>query len=327
GCQPPSTNCGTPSGLAATNITQTSATLGWAAVSGATSYNLQWKLGSSSTWTTVSGLTTTSYALSGLSASTTYNYQVQAVCSAGAGNYSAAASFTTQSSGGGGCTDVYEANESRTAAKSITPGTAITAKISSTTDKDYFKFNNTSAARNVKVELTGLPADYDLKLYRSSTLVRTSENAGTADEVVIYNNTQAVTTYTAYVYGYNGAYDNSVCYNLLATISSGAFRTDGSTDGQTQQIEIPVVFENAGFGLFPNPANQQVTVEVPMENEADVTVSIMDPAGKVAAQQSRTLSKGDNRMQFDLNTLARGIYFVQVRNGQEMHTRKLVVSQ
>lgn len=327
GCQPPTTDCGTPSGLAATNITQTGATLSWSAVSGAASYNLQWKPGTSSTWTTVSGLTTTSYALSGLTAGTAYNYQVQAVCSTGSSNYSAAAAFTTQTSGGGGCTDVYESNETRSAAKSITPGTTITAKISSTSDKDYFKFNNTTTARNVKVELTNVPADYDLKLYRGSTLVRTSENAGTANETVIYNNTLAVATYTAYVYGYNGANNNSVCYNLLATISSGAFRSDGSTDGQTQEIEIPVVFENAGFGLFPNPASQQVIVEVPMENEGDVTVSIFDPAGKVSAQQHRNLAKGDNRIEFDLSSMARGIYFVQVRNGERLHTRKLVITR
>lgn len=325
GCQPPSTSCGTPSGLAASNITQTGATLTWGAVSGATSYNLQWKLASSSTWTTVSGLTTTSYALSGLTASTAYNYQVQAVCSGGNSSYSAAASFTTQSSGG--CTDIYESNETRQTAKAITPGTAITAKIGTSTDKDYFKFSNTTANRNVKVDLTNLPLDYDLKLYRGSTLVGTSENGGTTSEQLIYNNTQAVATYTAYVYGYNGAFNNSLCYTLLASLSSGSFRSDGSTDGDVTQIELPVVFENAGFGLYPNPANQQVTVEIPMENEAEVTVSIFDLSGKVAAQQHRTLGKGDNKMQFDVRQLPNGVYFVQVRNGADSHTRKLIINE
>lgn len=325
GCQPPTVTCGTPSGLSAGSITQTGATLSWGAVSGANTYNLQWKLGSSSTWTTVSGLTSTSYALSGLTANTAYNYQVQAICTAGSSSYSTAASFTTQSAGG--CTDTYEANETRNTAKAITPGTAITAKIGTSTDKDYFKFSNTTANRNVKVDLTNLPLDYDLKLYRGSSLVGTSQNSGTASEQLIYNNTQAVATYTAYVYGYGGAFNNSVCYTLLASLSSSNFRSDGSTDGQVEQIEIPVMFENAGFGLFPNPASQQVTVEVPMETEADVTVSIMDPAGKVAAQQHRTLGKGDNQMLFDVSSMPNGIYFVQVRNGDTTLTRKLVKSE
>lgn len=46
--------CGVPTGLAASAITTTTgATLGWSAVSGATSYNLQYKLATASTWTTV----------------------------------------------------------------------------------------------------------------------------------------------------------------------------------------------------------------------------------------------------------------------------------
>gem|GEM_PF-2044288 len=87
--------CNAPTGLTASNITNTSATLSWSAVSGALSYNLQWKAASSGTWNTVSGLASTSYNLSGLTAGTTYNYQVQTVCSGGTSSYSSTASFTT----------------------------------------------------------------------------------------------------------------------------------------------------------------------------------------------------------------------------------------
>jgi bacillolysin len=87
--------CNAPSGLTASNVTNTSATLSWNAVSGALSYNLQWKAATSGTWNTVSGLTSTSYNLSGLTAGTTYNYQVQTVCSGGTSSYSGTASFTT----------------------------------------------------------------------------------------------------------------------------------------------------------------------------------------------------------------------------------------
>jgi hypothetical protein len=48
-----------PIGLTSSSITTTSATVSWTAVSGAVTYNLQWKLSSSSTWTTVTGITTT----------------------------------------------------------------------------------------------------------------------------------------------------------------------------------------------------------------------------------------------------------------------------
>ena len=87
--------CSTPSGLTSSSITNTSATISWAAVSGAVTYNLQWKASTSSTWTTVTGLATTSRSLTPLTAGTTYQFQVQTVCAAGTSGYSSVASFTT----------------------------------------------------------------------------------------------------------------------------------------------------------------------------------------------------------------------------------------
>lgn len=328
GCEPPGGGggCGTPGSLSASNVTQTSATLNWGSVSGATAYNLQWKLSSASTWTTVPGLTSTSHNLSGLTAGSTYNFQVQADCNGTTGSYSAPASFTTQS-GGGGCSDPYEANNSRNAAKSITPGTAINALIGTSSDNDYFKFNVTSSNRNIKIDLTNLPLDYDLRLYRNNSQVGISQNAGTTPEQIIYNNANTSATYYPRVYGYNGAFSTSQCYTLLVSLSSTAWRTDGSTDGQVTTIEIPVDFEDAGFAMWPNPATDRLTVEVPLEADSEVQVSIFDAAGKAAVQQQRTLVKGDNQFTLDLQGLSNGVYMVQVRNGEVAKVRKLVVNK
>ena len=89
--------CGTVSGLAASAVSQQGASLSWSAVNGATSYNLQWGPASNPAANSVSGLTTTNYALSGLSANTAYAFQVQAICSGTVGSYSAAISFNTLS--------------------------------------------------------------------------------------------------------------------------------------------------------------------------------------------------------------------------------------
>ncbi|MBL7782072.1 MAG: T9SS type A sorting domain-containing protein [Saprospiraceae bacterium] len=331
GCQPPTGGgtCGVASGLSATSITQTSATVSWSAASGATSYNLQYKLSSSSTWTTITGITTTSRSLTGLTANSTYNYQVQTVCGGTSAAYSTAASFTTLASGGGTCVDTYESNNTRNTAKTVPVNSTFTAQIASASDVDWYKFANTSATSRIKVDLTTLPADYDVRLYRgtSNTILAQSQNAGTADEVMIYNTTTVSTSYYAYVYGYNGAFSNTQCYTIRISLSSSNFRTDGSTDGEVQEIEVPVIFENAAFGMFPNPAGEQVTVEVPMEADADVQVTIVDPSGKAAIQQNRVMGKGDNRMNFDISRLANGIYFVEVRNGDSKSTRKLVVQR
>ncbi|MBK8555511.1 MAG: fibronectin type III domain-containing protein [Lewinellaceae bacterium] len=141
GCQPPSGggSCGTPSGLSAGSITQNSAALSWGTVSGATSYNLQWKVSTAGTWTTVTGLSSAAYSLSGLSANTTYNFQVQAVCGGTSGSYSGAASFNTLSSSS--CSDAYESNNSRSTAKVIPVNTDISAQIATASDLDWYRFS------------------------------------------------------------------------------------------------------------------------------------------------------------------------------------------
>ncbi|MBK8965335.1 MAG: M43 family zinc metalloprotease [Saprospiraceae bacterium] len=329
GCVPPGGGggCGTPGSLAASSITQTGATVSWGAVSGATNYNLQYKVSTSSTWTTVSGIGGTSYNLTGLSAGTTYNYQVQANCSGTTGAYSGAASFTTDSGGGGGCSDTYESNNSRNQAKDIPVNQAIQALIGTSNDNDYFKFKVTSSARNIRIDLTNLPYDYDLRLYRNSSQVGISQNAGTASELIIYNNASTSPTYYPRVYGYNGAYSTTQCYTLQVSLSSSAWRTDGSTDGQVTTLEVPVDLEADGFAMWPNPATDQLTVDVPLEGDSDVQVTIFDAAGKAAVQQNRLMVKGENRFELSLQTLNNGVYFVQVRNGEQMHTRKLVVQK
>ncbi len=226
GCQPPSGGCGTPGTLAAGSITTTSTTLSWGAVSGATSYNIQYKTVAGTTFTTTTS-TTTSKNITSLTAATAYHFKVQAVCASGTGSYSGLTIFTTQTSGGG-CTDNYETNNSNGTAKAIPVNAAITAMIGTSTDKDFFKFSNTTAQKKIKVTMTNLPADYDLYLFRGTTLVASSDNPGTANEEIIYN-TNVVGEYKIRVLGYAGAFSSTLCYSLNASIQASNFKEgDGS---------------------------------------------------------------------------------------------------
>ncbi|MBK5286629.1 MAG: fibronectin type III domain-containing protein [Bacteroidia bacterium] len=92
----PTPTCNIPAGLFASSVTSGSATLSWAST-GALSYNVQYKPTTSATWITTSS-SATSHAVSGLSASTVYEFQVQGVCSSGSSSYSASATFTTPAS-------------------------------------------------------------------------------------------------------------------------------------------------------------------------------------------------------------------------------------
>ena len=87
--------CTTPSGLSSSGITSSSATVNWLVVTGAVSYNIQYRPVGSSTWSTATS-TSTSVNLTGLVCSTTYEYQVQTVCTGGGtSSFTPSSTFTT----------------------------------------------------------------------------------------------------------------------------------------------------------------------------------------------------------------------------------------
>ncbi|MEQ1678590.1 MAG: reprolysin-like metallopeptidase, partial [Chitinophagaceae bacterium] len=83
--------CGDPTGLASSPITNTTATVSWSALSGANNYDVDYKTNASGTWTNAATATTSlSVNLSGLSASTLYDWRVRANCTGATGAYAQA---------------------------------------------------------------------------------------------------------------------------------------------------------------------------------------------------------------------------------------------
>ncbi|MGH2565133.1 MAG: fibronectin type III domain-containing protein, partial [Ginsengibacter sp.] len=138
--------CSVPTGLAVSSITTTTATVSWTAVSGATGYNLQYKASTDGSYTTISNLATTSYNLTGLTAGTTYQYQVQTICGGSSSAYSAPSSF--QTSGG---TITYCASKGTTTYEYINK--VVLGSISNTSGnnsgyKDYTNLSTSLTAGN-----------------------------------------------------------------------------------------------------------------------------------------------------------------------------------
>lgn len=102
GCAAPGggTACNVPTNLATSALTASSVTLNWANMS-ATSYNVRIKAAASATWSNFTA-TTNSLSLTGLTASTTYQFEVASVCSGTTTAFSTTYSFTSPASGGTG---------------------------------------------------------------------------------------------------------------------------------------------------------------------------------------------------------------------------------
>ncbi|MDZ4679617.1 MAG: fibronectin type III domain-containing protein [Saprospiraceae bacterium] len=315
--------CGTPAGLNATAITASSATLNWAAASGATSYNVQWRPVGTTTW--MSGTSGgASLGISGLSAATTYEFQVQAVCSSGAGSFSASANFTTNSASG--CFDDFEPNDIRSSLLPSTPvNQDLSAQVSSTGDVDWYRFSNEGGQGNIRMDLTNLPANYDLRFFRGGFQLAISQNSGTTSELIIYNNGVVSSDLYAYVSGNNGAFSNTQCYTLRISLSSSNWRTDGTTDGEVTTFEFPVTVNGSGFAMFPNPAQTELTLDVYQDVEQPVKVIVSDMTGKVVSLNTYALNAHQARITMDVSALPAGVYTVRMENGKMTGTQKLMI--
>lgn len=321
GCTPPTggTTCGNPSSLAASGITASGAALNWNAVSGASGYNVQYRVNGSSTWTTITSATN-SRSLSGLTSSTTYNWQVQAVCSGASSAYVSGTNFTTLSSSG--CTDAYESNNTSGTARAISTNSDINALISSSTDRDWFRFTTTSPNTNIRINLTNLPADYDIRLYNSSlSQLAISQNGGTTSETIT-RNTSSAGTYYIQVYGYNGASNASTCYKLRVNVGSTAFRLaeEGLLVPETDIAINELV-------LYPNPARDMATLAFNAAENGMVSLKLFDMLGKVYQVRTLEAEAGINKVDFNVSELSKGIYFVELTNQSDRQLKKLIIER
>jgi len=222
--------CNAPTGLASSAVTASGATVSWTAVSGAVSYTVDYKTNASATWTTAAAATTsTSVALSGLAASTLYDWRVRTNCSGGSSAFTQA-QFTTAAAPG--CGTAFEPNESIAAAATISAGVANSAAITTSTDNDYFKIVTTGTTNNVFSLVGPSGVDFDMTVYNSAGTSIGSGTSATATETVTLNS-QPAGTYYVRIFGYNGA-NSASCYTLTVTtttVTGCASALDNSTNG------------------------------------------------------------------------------------------------
>jgi hypothetical protein len=78
------------------------------------------------------------------------------------------------------------------------------------------------------------------------------------------------------------------------------------------------------ISLYPNPAIDEVRVEISNNEIATYTINVMDMMGKLL--QTKSVAKNESTTETSLNiaNLPRGMYLIQINNGTERVTKKLI---
>jgi hypothetical protein len=306
--------CNNAAGLAASGITQTSATLSWNADATALSYTVDYKAASSSTWlSAATATTTTSVNLTGLTAGTVYDYRVRINCSAGSGSFTQT-QFTTTAAPTlcPGSLDV-STNGTTGGAATIALNTDVYGRLEAKNDNDYYKFVITTGG-TITLTLTNLPADYQLALQSSTgTVLQSSTNSGTTSETI--NRTVTSGTYFVRVYPRNtGANNASLCYILRV-----------QTGTATRMAPEELISSN--LSVSPNPASDAVNLVFEAEASGAGTITLLDQSGKAVTSQAITVRQGSNMRSLDVSRLNNGFYYIRVQTGTSIKMSKVMIGR
>jgi len=299
--------CNAPTGLTATSITSSSATLNWAAVTGASTYAVDYKLNSSATWISLTASTaSTSIALSGLVSSSVYNYRVSTNCGVNGTSGFTSAQFTTASLSCKSSKDT-STNNATTGAAVIPFNTNITGQIEVANDVDHYKFIITTRG-TITLTLTTLPINYNLRLVSSTgSVLVTSQNNSTNNETINY--TAAPGVYYARVYSPNTAFNATSCYTLRVALGT-ATKAENISSNTGNNVDI-----------YPNPAQRLLNIDLSGFKGAS-EIRLFDINGRQIMNQKANLTTN----QLNVSKLYKGIYLVKVfdRNSNVMVTKKFI---
>lgn len=337
------TACDTPTGLSVSSIGQTSATLSWGAVTGASNgYNVRYRQTGTSSWTTTS-TSNTSLNVTGLTAGTQYEFQVQTKCASNNSSYSSSTTFTTQSGSvpvsyctSQGNSVNYEwidlvqlgsINNSTGAnggygdftsmSTNLAPGSSqtmyVSAGFASAKYTEYWEvwidFNHDGDFNDAGEEIVTGSSSSANKLSDSFT-VPAGATLGETRMRVSMKYGAAATPCESFSYGEVEDYT----VNISNAFSGGTLAADPSAKvlGNEKAIDA--------YTVYPNPASATVNVRV-RNIDVNTPIAIFNMQGA----KVKTIAAAEGEVHIDVSNLEKGIYLLKAKTQREVVTHKLVI--
>ncbi|MEN9400156.1 MAG: hypothetical protein RL632_1259 [Bacteroidota bacterium] len=108
---------------------------------------------------------------------------------------------------------------------------------------------------------------------------------------------------------------------FLSTPNAVMVRLNMNQDADISENTSDIAMSN----VFPNPTSGMTTINYTLANASDIHMSITDLSGKVIyTQVNKSQAAGSNQFAFDAANFANGVYYVTVRSGESVITKKFV---
>jgi hypothetical protein len=168
----------------------------------------------------------------------------------------------------------------------------------------------------------GFPfADYEI--YRGTSPSTLALLTTVPSNVLSYNDATPPSGNIYYMIEING---NGGC-NPSARTSSINYNVSMSNYASTFTIGIPAIIDENTISIFPNPANEKITVSFNIHNKTDFSVSLNDVTGRNIFTDNVLQFMGEYKAAKNISSigLCKGVYFLQIKTEQGIYYRKVVV--
>jgi Secretion system C-terminal sorting domain/Reeler domain len=89
-------------------------------------------------------------------------------------------------------------------------------------------------------------------------------------------------------------------------------------------IRVNELEQQLQLKLAPNPAVSNLNIRIKSEVSKTLQIRLLDLAGRVVKAENWALNTGENNRQIDVDALDKGVYLIQLSDGQNVVARKII---
>jgi hypothetical protein len=102
---------------------------------------------------------------------------------------------------------------------------------------------------------------------------------------------------------------------------------ESTSTKKTTTEDTTAPLPDKGIQVFPNPANDQLTIRLPLKANTAVQVTLLNTEGKTVYKRQYTLQKGIQQIQLDHLNLLPGSYFIRLEGNNLHETRQVIIQK
>ncbi len=187
----------------------------------------------------------------------------------------------------------------------------------------------------------GINSDYGYSVAQTIdngfVITGTTNSYGAGDDDLFFIKTDST--------GYSGCNENTIKFlsnTVMFNVSnSSLYNYPGDLNGSSMSLGISASYSTVSnlcyieginesaaienyLNLYPNPVTDQVTIEFTLTDTKYNTIEIKNVLGQTVKRIDANFSTPKNQLQINTSDLSKGIYFIELQNGDRLLSKKFI---